>query len=34
MQSAEYSLRADGRCQTDVTTTTKVTLLGYNDRVE
>lgn len=28
------SKRVDGRCQTDVTTTTKVRLLGYNDRLE
>lgn len=28
------SKQVDGRCQTDVTTTTKVRLLGYNDRLE
>lgn len=28
------SKHQSGRCQTDVTTTTKVRLLGYNDRLE
>ncbi len=34
MQTAEHSMCAKGRCQTDVTTTTKLRLLGYNGRLE